>query len=317
MASTLISSWLGLCTLKKGANVNIKYGTSVLLATLRNRGKCIQALKGAYANIQNNITSTVRGFMARNRQLTTLNTVINAGADVNTMNLNGIRRRDCDYGHDGDIIDIGADVNTEIQSSRPVVTWAEYHLNSGCIIGTDDNIRRWTPGIGGNDVGTVLRQNSDDRCIGLPSAVETDVSHMEKNGRAIFVKAVGLDHNERNKIVFHTGADVNFNDKQHTRYMRNEYVEVSLEAGVHVNIKDDYGDTAVMWVVHKAYGEYVETLIAAGADVNIQNNFRDTALMWAVCKGDDEHVDTLIAPGPDVNIQNNEGIGVTVKPLIF
>ena len=161
--------------------------------------------------------------------------------------------------------------------------------------------------IDSRDDEATLKQNDDDHCVRLPVPRETDVSHMKKNGCSIIVEAAGLNQSECHEILFQEGADVNLMDKRHTRYMCNEYVEVILEAGAHVNIRDYYGDTALMWAVSKGHDEYVETLIAAGADVNIHNHYGDTALMCAVCKDHGKYVETLIAAGADVNIHNYYG----------
>ena len=106
MASTLNSSWLGLCTLQKVIVNCYKDGRAMLLAAFRNHDKCVQALKGADVIVRNSIISTVQGCTPGNGHLTTLKTVRDVGDDVNTMNLDGIRRGDCDCGHDGDIIEV-------------------------------------------------------------------------------------------------------------------------------------------------------------------------------------------------------------------
>ena len=311
----------------------------MLLAAFRNHDKCVQALKGADVIVRNSIISTGQGCTPGSGHLTTLKTVRDVGGDMNTMNLDGIRRGDCDCGHDGDIIEVGANVNTMKQVYRTrlcdrlyydnfvqvgvhvntrnqsfilTLAGAGSHQNNRCIetikhVGSDDNVRRWVPLIGGRDDQATLKQNDDDHYVGLPVPRETDVGHMKKNGYSIIVEAAGLNQSECQEILFQEGADVNLMDKQHTRYTCNECVEVILEAGARVNIQYDYGDTALMCAVCKGHGEYVETLIAAGADVNIQNKDGKTALLVAPYWCDSKIFDLLIRAGADVNITARDG----------
>ena len=61
-----------------------------------------------------------------------------------------------------------------------------------------------------------------------------------------------------------------------------DIVRVLVESGASVNIRDNYGFTALMRAAQKTHVECVHTLIEAGADVNIRSTCGSTALTVAV-----------------------------------
>ena len=60
-----------------------------------------------------------------------------------------------------------------------------------------------------------------------------------------------------------------------------EGVQSWLGNSVDVNVKDDNGDSALMWAAKEGHKEIVRMLIDAKADVNVQDKNGRTALMWA------------------------------------
>ncbi len=84
-------------------------------------------------------------------------------------------------------------------------------------------------------------------------------------------------------------------------------VKAFLAAGVDVNAKDNYGETALDMAAYNGDDAVVKTLLAHGADVNAKDNVGDTALETAVTNGYDAVVKTLLAHGADVNAKDNWG----------
>ena len=259
-------------------------GTAMLLAALINRGKCVQAFKGADVNGHSSITFTGRGCMARNRCLTTVKTVIDAGAHVNTMDLQD-RTSLCDRVYGCGIIEVEADVNTNIakkNSDRLTLAKVGSHENDSCVdivmyVGTDEKLHRWVPEIGGYGKETALRQIGYNQRIAL-MPVKTDVCNIMEDNRKVLVQETRFNESECHDILFPAGADVNI-----------------------------LNHAAIMWVIRKAYGDYINTLTAAGDDVNYQNTDGTTALMRAVQTGHYGSIQILIAAGADVNIKNKFG----------
>jgi len=54
-----------------------------------------------------------------------------------------------------------------------------------------------------------------------------------------------------------------------------------LKYGADINVKDNDGDTALMYAVNRFQLEKVQALLDAGADVNVKNKKGETALMKA------------------------------------
>jgi hypothetical protein len=76
---------------------------------------------------------------------------------------------------------------------------------------------------------------------------------------------------------------------------------------VDVNVKNNYGVTALIDSSYRGQKEQVEWLIVEGANLNARDNQGDTALMKAAIKGHSKIVELLIANGADVHAKDNAG----------
>ena len=70
-----------------------------------------------------------------------------------------------------------------------------------------------------------------------------------------------------------------------------------VESGANVNVKNNYGDTALRHAVMVRKLEFVIYLISVEADVNLQNNAGNNPLYYAAENGDLDIVKTLEAHG--------------------
>jgi hypothetical protein len=109
-----------------------------------------------------------------------------------------------------------------------------------------------------------------------------------------------------------------------------------LEYPIDINLKNQYGDTLLIWVSRNGQTEIFHQLLVKGADVNIKDkngdtalmcavknghtdivqqslknntdaNIKDNALIWAAENGHTEIVEQLLAKGVDINIQKHNG----------
>jgi len=82
--------------------------------------------------------------------------------------------------------------------------------------------------------------------------------------------------------------------------------------GINVNLQDNDGQTALMYIASSTNLLAVQLLLAVpGIDVNLKNNNGDTAIMLASAKGLRENVERLLAfPEINVNLQNKHGYTV-------
>lgn len=123
------------------------------------------------------------------------------------------------------------------------------------------------------------------------------------------------------ELLLQKGADVNIRDMHGSTALMHATtlaylpaVELLLKYGADVNTQDDYGYTPLMAFSHRNPTEYnlkiAKLLLDHGADVNLQNKSGDTALIQA-SKGRDEFdgvlVRILLENGADVNIRNMDG----------
>lgn len=81
-----------------------------------------------------------------------------------------------------------------------------------------------------------------------------------------------------------------------------------LARGVNPNMKEEEGNTALMWAIREAHLPIVQALLAKGADVNAKAIDGDTALIAAAKKGHLPVVEALLANGADVEAMDNDGI---------
>ena len=77
-----------------------------------------------------------------------------------------------------------------------------------------------------------------------------------------------------------------------------------------MDVKDEDGNTALMWAASKGHPELVKQLLAKGANVDLQNDRLKTALMLAADKGRMDIVTMLVDAGANVNLvdRNNDNV---------
>lgn len=73
------------------------------------------------------------------------------------------------------------------------------------------------------------------------------------------------------------------------------------------DIKNQYGEPALLWAANDGHLELVQKLVYARANLNIRNGYGDTALIWAALKSHNEIADLLLSAGANPNIQNKDG----------
>jgi ankyrin repeat protein len=80
-----------------------------------------------------------------------------------------------------------------------------------------------------------------------------------------------------------------------------------LEAGMDINIKDAYGGTALRYASYNGHVDAVKMLIDKSADINVQDTDGFTPLRYAAIRGHLEVVKALVEKGADINATGKEG----------
>jgi len=91
------------------------------------------------------------------------------------------------------------------------------------------------------------------------------------------------------------------------RYGQADTVKYLLDGGMQVDVRDAYGNTALIAAASNGQKELVDQLLAQGADIEARNDEELTALMGAAVKGHFEVVYKLVQSGAKVNELNNDG----------
>lgn len=84
-------------------------------------------------------------------------------------------------------------------------------------------------------------------------------------------------------------------------------VQLLLDRGADVNVKDKKGITVLMWAALHCRTDIVKSLLAKGSNVNAKDKKGRTALMAAAHFGDTEIVKLLLDHGADVNVKDKKG----------
>jgi ankyrin repeat protein len=84
-------------------------------------------------------------------------------------------------------------------------------------------------------------------------------------------------------------------------------VQLLLKKGVDIEAKDIGGHTALHGAVHNGHEAVVRLLLEKGVGVEVKNNNGDTALHQAAWKGHEAVVRLLLEKGVDVEVKNNNG----------
>jgi len=79
-----------------------------------------------------------------------------------------------------------------------------------------------------------------------------------------------------------------------------------IKSGVNINIRDDDGNTALIWAAFRKSCGILKELIAAGADLDAKDKYGNTALIYAAFTSSTNILVELIEAGADWNITNNE-----------
>ena len=64
-----------------------------------------------------------------------------------------------------------------------------------------------------------------------------------------------------------------------SRRRHGDIVKYLHQAGADLNVRDKYGNTAVMYAAQEGHGDVVEYLHGAGADIYIMDNAGNTAVI--------------------------------------
>jgi hypothetical protein len=84
-------------------------------------------------------------------------------------------------------------------------------------------------------------------------------------------------------------------------------VQILLNAGADVKLKDQYSQTALMTLNGNTSGEILKLIAQYGADVNSKNRSGQTALMEAARYGNFEAIKALIEVGADATLKDEYG----------
>ena len=89
--------------------------------------------------------------------------------------------------------------------------------------------------------------------------------------------------------------------------IRLEIFQFMIDHGAYINIKNEWGFTALFISSRKPYKDLVELLLQQGGDVNIPDKYGNTVLLLASVDGDKDMIKIFLQYGADVNVADRNG----------
>lgn len=127
------------------------------------------------------------------------------------------------------------------------------------------------------------------------------------------INAVDSGNVKRVKSLLAQNANVNSRLNSITALMRASYfgkseiVDILLDAGANINLRDFNGATALIWAAKGGDPDIVQSLIRAGSNIDFQSIWGETALIGASVNNNLGAVRTLILNGANIDIEDADG----------
>jgi ankyrin repeat protein len=262
---------------KAGADINIKGNigeTALTAAASKNKNfPVIRALirLGADMNALTEKNDSALLIAARNGATDNVKALIDAGAKVNIVNIDGMTPLSATIWHKEDmnimnlLINAGAEISPKV-SFTPLIASVLNHnieiMTKLLDLGADPNEIQITETV------------PDEKNINISESVPLITAI--KTGRTAVVK-----------ILIKRGADINYRDQAKNGWTPliqsilsdcKECIPILLKAGADPNIKDNTGMTAAMFAADRGYIRVLKQLYRAGGDLLEKNDKEWTAL---------------------------------------
>lgn len=254
-----------------------------------------------------------------------INTLLKAGADINTTGKSDrTPLMDALFNLKTDnaklLIDKGADINTpDNEGMTPLM----YALNNSQ---TAEAAKLLI------DRGVDINARSKDNSTPLMFALENkqaenaqllidkgaDINAKDNDGWTPLLVALRYGQPDYARILIDKGADINGNMNNWTplmlalSYGQPENAKFLIDKGADINAKNN-GVTPLMMALLNKQPENAEYLIEKGADINAVDNNNATVLMYAICYSNPELVQLITAKGADINARDKHN----TTPLMY
>ena len=273
-----------------GANMNYPEGWGALQEAVHNIDM-LKLMLAKGANINSGPWPALNAALVRRRPRDVVELLIEQGADVNAIDIQGY----CPlgwvtwvFGDSGvdilkTLINKGADVNLRFS-------------NGGTVL----EIASW--------VGSIEASK-------LFLEAGADISVKNDSGQTALHVAADYGNNSIVALLLEKGADINAKDKYgrtplHFAVESSDAntVELLLDKGANIQAKDPNGRTPLHLAIESADVNIIQYLLDKGADINAkENEFGFTTLHYASQFGYKNIVELLIARNADINVKDKEG----------
>jgi ankyrin repeat protein len=213
------------------------------------------------------------------------------------------------------LLEKGADV--EKTPDRVALSW--YAVDRGYkdffefLLGTSTDTSKIT------DRWPLLALVAADRHKGIAELLGSEEIDLDAQGgylnTPLWIHAVRKGRKDLVELLLDAGASVHVKDEQESTalmkaafYNDKDMVELLIDRGADVHAIDMEGETALTIAAEYSGKEIVKMLLDRGADVNATGDGYPTALMMATRQACEEKIELLLGAGADVNAKDEDGV---------
>lgn len=252
---------------------------------------------------------------------TKIQTLIDAGADVNTKSHSGEPAlMEAFKRSNYDVVEVlianGADPNTMGKTGRTALMAAIAH--------GEDELAKLLLSLGANnsnikgrfDRGAFLTAARNDAVDILQDLLDegAPINTIDSDGNTVLMSTLWNSTGEAAELLIARGANLNIqNHSGRTTLMialltgKTAIAKLLLDKGVAIDVQDKSASTALMLAIDADNMDIVMLLLSLGADVNVANSNGDTPLLLATAYGQLEIVKLLLGRGAEIDSRNKSG----------
>jgi len=226
-------------------------------------------------------------------------------------------------------LEAGADVNSVNENGMtPLMMAAKYNNNPYVIILLANYGARinYSSSSGWTALMLAVKYNNNPYIVRTLINVGSNINAINKNGDSSLLLALDISSKEKSELLIEAGANVNIQNKDGmtplmivSRGFKSSYlIEELIDAGANPDVRDFQGWTPLMYATYSNNLMAVRNLLNAGSKIDLLNNKKQSALMIALkYKASYELIRTLTIHNAELNQRDQDGLTPIFYAVIY